>query len=83
MDDPCRSERACLASQGTCRVERCRCGTIHLTFGALTMRLQQEAFESFVMLLNEAAALLVSESDGSVEDDDDFLLRSARGREWS
>ena len=82
MDDACRSDRACLASQGVCRVERCRCGTIHLTFGAMTMRLEQEAFESFVVLMNEAVALLISESDAS-PDEDEPPARTDRGRDWS
>ncbi len=36
-------QRSLLASGSTCRIEQCACGTLHVTLGPLTLRLEPEA----------------------------------------
>lgn len=42
-------------------VERCGCGSIHLTIGAITLRLVPEAFAALSGILDEANHSLVRE----------------------
>jgi len=58
MDDDCAAGRICVARDGVCTIERCLCGTIHVTLGALTLRLTEDAFESLSELLGEAVGRL-------------------------
>jgi hypothetical protein len=83
MYDACRSARACIASQGACRIERCTCGTVHLTFGALTLRLNQDAFESLAALLDEAVRFLRVEATSPTAEDDDPFEEKDRNHDWS
>ena len=47
-----------------CSVERCACGAIHLTIGAITLRLQRDAFVSIAEPITEAARRIVIEAIG-------------------
>lgn len=58
MNDDCAAGRICMARDGVCIVERCVCGTVHVTLGALTLRLTGEALESLSELLGEAVRRL-------------------------
>ena len=49
----CAVGRELLAREGECSVERCACGTIYLSLGALTIRLHEGAFASLTRLLNQ------------------------------
>ena len=40
-------------------VEQCSCGAVHVTIGAVTMRLSASALPSLAMTLDEAARTLV------------------------
>ena len=53
---PCSS--ALLASGRTCRVARCSHGTVHLTLGALTLRVTPEQLRDLAATFSEAATLL-------------------------
>jgi hypothetical protein len=54
--NPCRREL--LARSETASVERCACGTVHLTIGPLTLRLPPSAVESLASTLHESARVL-------------------------
>ena len=43
-----------LAEDGSFRVERCPCGTVRVTLGALTLRLSQEHSERFATVMARA-----------------------------
>lgn len=49
------SGRTTLVSNGPFRVERCPCGTVHLTIGAVTVRLPPAALEPLTDTLMRAA----------------------------
>jgi hypothetical protein len=51
----CAGGRELLAREGECAVERCVCGTVYLTLGALTIRLHEGAFTSLAALLDQAS----------------------------
>lgn len=58
MDRPsCR--RDILASNDFAQVERCSCGAVHLTIGALTLRLQPSSIAPLAETLADAATALV------------------------
>jgi hypothetical protein len=42
-----------------CVIERCHCGAIHLTIGAVTLRLQSEAFLAIADTIAHGATALV------------------------
>lgn len=64
--NPCRREL--LARSETASVERCACGTVHLTIGPLTLRLPPSAVESLASTLIESVrALRAVESDPTSE----------------
>lgn len=46
--------RETLAEGSGFRVERCSCGTVHVTAGALTLRMDAEACEAFAAVLGHA-----------------------------
>lgn len=59
MNNPTSAQReACLlellAEQGPVRVARCGCGTVHLSLGALTVRLPDLAYQQVVRTLLDA-----------------------------
>jgi hypothetical protein len=43
-----------LASLGPCTIELCDCGVLHVTVGAVTMRLQPETARALVTVLDRA-----------------------------
>jgi hypothetical protein len=43
-----------LAGNGTFNVDLCRCGTVHLTIGFTTLRLDRDAYREIVSLLDES-----------------------------
>jgi hypothetical protein len=55
-DRTCQRDR--LAAGDFAVVERCHCGAIHLTIGALTLRLQAEALGELATVVGEAARQL-------------------------
>ena len=50
----CPPRREVLARGPMCHVERCVCGTVHLTIGALTLRLDPHAIASIWGTVGEA-----------------------------
>jgi hypothetical protein len=46
--------RTLIAEGEVCRVEQCRCGTLHLTLGALTLRLEPAAITDVARTLDRA-----------------------------
>jgi hypothetical protein len=56
--DGCADGRELLARDGECVVERCVCGTLYLSLGALTLRLHEEAFTQLTGLLEQASRSL-------------------------
>lgn len=63
----CRPQRALLAEGSCCKVERCDCGTIHVSLGAITLRLRRDAVESVWFTLGEALGRLPVMSAGRVD----------------
>ncbi|MET0593771.1 MAG: hypothetical protein ABW133_13790 [Polyangiaceae bacterium] len=57
--DGCAGGRELLARDGECVVERCVCGTLYLSLGALTLRLHEEAFTQLASLLDLASKNLL------------------------
>jgi hypothetical protein len=47
-----------LAEGPLCKVEGCECGTVHVSFGPLTLRLRPEAIESIWTTLGRAIGVL-------------------------
>jgi hypothetical protein len=45
-----------LASLGPCTVEQCACGVLHVTVGAVTVRLQPETARALATVLDRALA---------------------------
>ena len=52
-DDPCTHHA--LAAGQCCRVDRCNHGTVHLTLGAMTLRLSPEQLADLAATLEVAA----------------------------
>jgi hypothetical protein len=52
--------RELLAREGECLVERCVCGTVFLSLGALTIRLHEGAFAELARLLDHASRNLAA-----------------------
>lgn len=50
--------RTTLVNARLVHVEQCACGVVHLTLGAITMRLQREAFSEMADAVALAAAAL-------------------------
>lgn len=46
MSDSCPPRRSRLAEGPFCSIDECGCGTLHLSVGALTLRLEPEVAES-------------------------------------
>lgn len=46
--------RTLLASSATCRIERCACGTLHVSLGPMTLRLEREAASDLAVTLLSA-----------------------------
>ncbi len=53
MDD-CHPQRKLIAQGSICRVEECSCGVLHVTIGALTIRLHAEVVASVWATLGDA-----------------------------
>jgi hypothetical protein len=51
-------KRELLAASEFAAVERCQCGAVHVSVGALTMRLQPEAVIQLASVLGEGAQAL-------------------------
>lgn len=60
MDDRCRPVRRLLAQGPMCTVEECACGVLHVSLGALTIRLPTEVVASVWQTLGEALQRLSS-----------------------
>ena len=60
----CRPERTLVAQGPVCQVEECSCGTLHLTIGALTIRLGTEVVASMRDTLADALVALSDPSHG-------------------
>ncbi len=56
---PCA--RKTLAAGSMAMVEQCTCGAVHLTIGAVTLRLAPSAISSLSATLNDAACRLMAE----------------------
>ena len=55
-DESCRRER--LAGTGGLAVDLCSCGCVHVTIGAVTLRLQPDAVAELAQVLRVGAAEL-------------------------
>jgi hypothetical protein len=51
--------RRTLATGEFSMVERCSCGSVHVTIGAITLRLERAAIPSLAATLHQAARALV------------------------
>ena len=49
-----RCQREVLVESSLAKIELCTCGMIHLTTGALTVRLERQAFDALSATINEA-----------------------------
>ncbi len=58
MEENCPKTRRVIAQGPVCTVEQCTCGVLHVTLGALTIRLQMEVVASIHETLGEALRLL-------------------------
>ncbi|HVG57488.1 MAG TPA: hypothetical protein VNA24_02980 [Hyalangium sp.] len=58
MQNSARCTRKLLAATPICTVEECECGTVHLSVGALTLRLEREALRDLQGALASALANL-------------------------
>lgn len=56
MGEECLHVRRVVASGPCCSVEECGCGVLHVSLGALTIRLQAEVVASVYQTLGEALA---------------------------
>lgn len=54
MDSSCRPHRELVASGPYCSIEQCECGTLHVTLGALTIRVTPDVLESIGITIREA-----------------------------
>jgi hypothetical protein len=54
MDSSCQSHRELIAQGPFCSIEECTCGTLHVTFGALTIRVSPGVLESMWATFGEA-----------------------------
>lgn len=61
-------QREMLASGSVASVERCGCGTLHLTLGAMTLRIQEEALFSLCSTVAEALSALARRQRREMED---------------
>jgi hypothetical protein len=61
MGTSCRPLRRTVAQGPVCTVEECSCGVLHLTLGALTIRIQREVVASMWETLGEALQPLADE----------------------
>jgi hypothetical protein len=53
-----RCHRHLLSQTSTCLVEACSCGALHLSVGAMTLRLDREAAEDIAQALVDAVAAI-------------------------
>jgi len=58
MDRP-GCTRQLLASSELAQIEQCSCGSVHVTIGALTLRLAASAIPSLALTLGDAARALL------------------------
>jgi hypothetical protein len=63
----CLPGRTLVVREGVCSVERCACGTIYLTLGALSLRMHVDALASLSDLLGEAVRRLGREASVTPE----------------
>ncbi|MBL8951887.1 MAG: hypothetical protein JNK82_13980 [Myxococcaceae bacterium] len=54
----CQPGRELLSQGPGCRVERCSCGTLHVTLGAVTLRMEPEVLQAMMPALNHAVTQL-------------------------
>ena len=59
MIDSKSCTRRTLAASDFTRVERCSCGSVHVTIGAVTLRLASSAIPALAATLGDAARALV------------------------
>ncbi len=62
MDD-CLPKRTLVAQGPLSQVEECSCGILHVTIGALTLRLQPDCVASLAETLTEATRRLEARQD--------------------
>jgi hypothetical protein len=58
MQNSASCTRKLLAASPICTVEECDCGTVHLSVGALTLRLERDALRELQGVLTTAQANL-------------------------
>ena len=63
MDATCRPHRELIAQGPFCSIEQCMCGTLHVTIGALTIRLAPEVIESIGTTFREATEHVILRSE--------------------
>ncbi|MBX3156152.1 MAG: hypothetical protein KF773_09145 [Deltaproteobacteria bacterium] len=63
-----RCNRRMLASGDITLVEQCSCGSVHVTIGAVTLRLSSAAIPSLASTLASAAAVLTTDARPQTEE---------------
>lgn len=58
MNETCNPTRRLLARSSLCSIEQCSCGTLHVSIGVFTVRLQAEVVASVWQTMGEALARL-------------------------
>ena len=79
MSQGCAPRRSRLAEGPFASVDTCSCGTLHLTVGALTLRLEPEVAESIWNTLGQALQHLSEPAADEVPKPMDIFLRGVRG----
>lgn len=78
MSESCGAPRRRRVSEGPfCSVDACGCGTLHVSIGAVTLRLEPEVAESIWNVLGQGLAELNRGRDGDVPRHMETFLRSA------
>lgn len=75
MSASCEPHRNRLAEGPVCTVDECACGVLHVTIGAITIRLQTDVVESIWLTLGEAIQRLAARRRASSLPDEMVLVR--------
>ena len=76
MSDSCAPRRSRLAEGPFCQIDECGCGTIHLSVGALTLRLEPEVAESIWNTLGQGLRRQATRTGREVPKHMEIFMRS-------
>lgn len=78
MSDSCAPRRSRLAEGPFCQIDECSCGTLHLTIGALTLRVAPEVAESIWNTLGQGLHQVAARNEhGDLPHHMEIFLRNA------